>query len=112
MTFPRSISWLSAFLCLVLLGSLSAQLSTKPSTQKPAAHSPSSPKAATSKSAAQFVDITRAAGIDFHLTCGNLDSRYIIDSMCGGVAVFDYDNDGWMDLYFVDGSTLADLHAN
>jgi hypothetical protein len=28
--------------------------------------------------------------------------------MCGGVAVFDYDNDGWMDIYFVNGSTLED----
>jgi hypothetical protein len=58
-----------------------------------------------------FADVTRAAGIDFHLTCGTLDKRYIMDSMCGGVAVFDYDNDGWMDIYFVDGSTIEDVHT-
>jgi hypothetical protein len=58
-----------------------------------------------------FADVTRAAGIDFHLTCGTLDKRYIMDSMCGGVAVFDYDNDGWMDIYFVDGSTIEDVHS-
>jgi hypothetical protein len=29
--------------------------------------------------------------------------------MCGGIAVFDYDNDGWMDIFLVDGSTVADL---
>ncbi len=34
-----------------------------------------------------------------------------MESMCGGVAVLDYDNDSWMDLLFVDGSTLPDQHA-
>jgi hypothetical protein len=58
-----------------------------------------------------FADVTLAAGIDFHLTCGTIDKRYIMDSMCGGVAVFDYDNDGWMDIYFVDGSTIEDVHS-
>jgi hypothetical protein len=71
-----------------------------------------SPKAKTPSSAqATFVDVTRAAGIDFHLTCGSLDKRYIMDSMCGGVAVFDFDNDGWMDIYLVNGSTLEDVRA-
>lgn len=34
-----------------------------------------------------------------------------MESMCGGMAVFDYDNDGWMDLLFVDGSTLEDQRS-
>jgi hypothetical protein len=34
-----------------------------------------------------------------------------MDSMCGGVAVFDYDNDGWMDIFLVNGSTLEDLRS-
>ena len=58
-----------------------------------------------------FVDVAHASGIDFHLTCGGREKRYIIESMCGGVAVFDYDNDGWMDILFIDGSTLEDLRA-
>jgi len=56
-----------------------------------------------------FGDVTHAAGIDFHLTCGSREKRYIMDSMCGGIAVFDYDNDGWMDIFLVNGSTLEDL---
>jgi hypothetical protein len=35
-----------------------------------------------------------------------------MESMCGGIAVFDYDNDGWMDILLVNGSTLEDLRAN
>jgi len=31
--------------------------------------------------------------------------------MCGGAAAFDYDNDGWMDILLVDGSTVADYRA-
>jgi len=34
-----------------------------------------------------------------------------MESMCGGVAVLDYDNDGWMDVFLVNGSTLEDLRA-
>src|SRR5207253_1334409 len=59
----------------------------------------------------QFADVTHAAGIDYHLTCGSLEKRYIMETMCGGIAVFDYDNDGWMDIFLVNGSTLEDLRA-
>src|SRR4051812_42617351 len=59
----------------------------------------------------QFVEVRRASGIDFHLTCGGPEKRYIMESMCGGVAVLDYDNDGWLDILLVDGSTLKDLHS-
>ena len=34
-----------------------------------------------------------------------------MESMCGGVAVLDYDNDGWMDIFLVNGSTLEDMRA-
>jgi hypothetical protein len=54
----------------------------------------------------QFVDVTSEAGIDFHLTCGGPEKLYIMEAMCGGVAFFDYDNDGWMDILLVNGSTL------
>jgi len=121
MTVQRNISWITALVCLSLLAPAAAQVSPQTS---PAKKSPdSSPKRspgtapktsalAKAKSVAQFADVTRSAGLHFHLTCGTLDKRYIIDSMCGGIAAFDYDNDGWMDIYFVDGSTLADIHAN
>jgi enediyne biosynthesis protein E4 len=58
-----------------------------------------------------FRDVTASSAIDFHLTCGTPTKQYIMEAMCGGVAVFDYDNDGWMDILFVNGSTLEDLHS-
>ena len=33
-----------------------------------------------------FTDVTRAAGIDFQLTCGSPEKRYIMEAMCGGIA--------------------------
>ena len=58
-----------------------------------------------------FSEVTAKSGIDFHLTCGGSEKRYIMESMCGGIAVFDYDNDGWMDVFLLNGSTLEDYRA-
>jgi len=58
-----------------------------------------------------FVEVTHAAGIDFRLTCGGQEKLYIVETQCGGAAAFDYDNDGWMDILLVDGSTLADYRV-
>jgi hypothetical protein len=110
MRSPALSSHLSPLLC-IFLSTLAVCQQSAPISQPSHSMRTSSP-AKASRSTLQFTDVTRSAGIDFHLTCGDLDSRYIIDSMCGGIAVFDYDNDGWMDIYFVDGSTLADLRAN
>jgi len=53
----------------------------------------------------QFVDITGAAGIHFvHQSAP--EKKYIVESMSGGVALFDYDNDGCLDIYFTNSLTL------
>ena len=52
-----------------------------------------------------FRDITREAGVTFqHHTAP--EKKFIVESMSGGVALFDYDNDGLPDLYFVDSLTV------
>ncbi len=63
-------------------------------------------------SATAFMDVTRIAGIDFHLTCGSPQKRYIMEAMCGGVAFIDYDNDGWPDIFLVNGATLEDFETD
>jgi len=58
-----------------------------------------------------FVDVTQSAGIDFRLTCGSQQKLYIVETQCGGAAALDYDNDGWMDIVLIDGSTIADYKS-
>ena len=52
-----------------------------------------------------FRDITREAGITFEHHAAP-EKKYIVESMSGGVALFDYDNDGLIDIYFVDSLTV------
>jgi len=53
----------------------------------------------------QFTDITEKAGITFkHVS--SPDKKYIVESMSGGVALFDYDNDGYLDIYLVNSLTV------
>jgi hypothetical protein len=57
-----------------------------------------------------FQDITRQAGLDkFRHRSGLLEKRTIIETPGSGVAVLDYDNDGWLDIYLLNGSTAAAL---
>ena len=58
----------------------------------------------------QFTDITASSGICFHHMSGDaLQKRYIFEAKGGGVGAFDFDNDGWMDILLVQGSTLEKL---
>jgi hypothetical protein len=87
-----------------------------PATKSPAAKpARSAQKPGDAKTSAAnpplFVDVTRAAGIDFHLNCGSREKLYIVETQCGGAAAFDYDNDGWMDILLVDGSSIEDYKA-
>jgi len=57
-----------------------------------------------------FVDVTHAAGIDiFHHRSGTPEKRTILELPGSGVALLDYDNDGWLDIYLLNGSTFAAL---
>jgi hypothetical protein len=51
-----------------------------------------------------FEDIAERAGVDFVLRNSATPERHQIETMAGGVAVFDYNNDGRPDLYFVNGA--------
>src|SRR2546426_10918507 len=61
---------------------------------------------ARAASVPDFQNITPKSGIDFKLTSGSAAKPYILESMGGGVGFIDYDNDGWIDIYLVNGSTL------
>ena len=54
-----------------------------------------------------FQDIAAKAGLtQWHHQMGTPNKQYIIESIGSGVALLDYDNDGWMDIYLVNGSTI------
>src|SRR4030095_6098523 len=54
----------------------------------------------------QFTDITKAAGITFTHFKGNNGTSTILEEAGPGVCVLDYDDDGWQDIYFVNGRDL------
>jgi tetratricopeptide (TPR) repeat protein len=51
-------------------------------------------------------DVADRIGISFRYDCGATPNLFIGDTMGGGVALLDYDNDGWLDIYFVNGCPL------
>jgi hypothetical protein len=55
----------------------------------------------------RFVDVAHAAGLTEPTVCGEQDSfTYIVESMATGCAFFDYDNDGWMDIFILSSRRL------
>src|SRR5258708_634444 len=58
-----------------------------------------------------FTEISGLAGITFKHVFSP-EKKYIVESMSGGVALFDYDNDGYLDIYLVNSLTvdLANSH--
>src|SRR5258706_494005 len=55
-----------------------------------------------------FADVTKQSGLDkFHHRSGSPEKSTILDAPGSGVALLDYDNDGWLDIYLVNGSTVA-----
>jgi len=54
-----------------------------------------------------FLDVTRQAGLDiFHHRSGTPEKTTILEAPGSGVALIDYDNDGWLDIYLLNGSTV------
>ena len=81
------------FVAAVLLGSITAT---------PQAHPPSA------RISAGFTDVTREAGIDFRHVNGASSDKYLVETMGSGGLFFDYDDDGAIDVFLVDGGSFAD----
>jgi hypothetical protein len=56
---------------------------------------------------AYFTDVAQKAGLTAPIVFGGKDAKkYIIETTGTGAAIFDYDNDGWPDIFLVNGTTL------
>ena len=76
--------------------------SSEAPTKKP---SPPPPQA---QSPVTFADVTSSSGINFNRVASFTSVKYLVEAVGGGVAMFDYDNDGRMDLFFTNGALLKD----
>ena len=55
-----------------------------------------------------FEEVAEARGLRFVTHSSRSERRYQPETMVAGVALFDYDNDGWLDVYAVNGAPIDD----
>src|SRR4051812_22800985 len=126
----RSRKCLAAFVCIALCAGLSFRLNAQEQESNPAQTPQAShTEGAVSTGAAHpavldaehhpitaggFVDsgpvifqnVAEKAGLsNWHHVMGTPEKQFIIETVGSGVALLDYDNDGWLDIYLVNGST-------
>jgi len=83
-----------------------ARNSRAPRGKEPAAAVPSSP------SAIQFENIIEKSKVKFTLRNSVSPQHFSIETMMGGVAVFDYNNDGLLDIFFTNGAAIPSLEKS
>jgi hypothetical protein len=96
MGFPLSCFWRKIITCTVLCSG------AFPGNAQQAKSAPPS-----SSPIANFTDIAEKAGLtEPNVFGGTNTKKYIIETTGNGVAIFDYDNDGWPDIFLVNGTKL------
>jgi enediyne biosynthesis protein E4 len=111
-------------LCLLCCNfGVSAQASQANSFQAPDPHpatqadrvSPSknrTPKKVSASSAIQFENVIEQSKIKFTLKNSISPQRYTFETMAGGIALFDYNNDGLLDIFFTNGAAIPSLEKS
>ena len=56
----------------------------------------------------QLSDVTKETGVSFVHTDGSSGKRYIVETVASGLATFDYNNDGLIDILFLNGTSLPE----
>jgi len=60
----------------------------------------------------RFREVAQSAGLDFVLQNNPTPRKHMIETMPGGVAAFDYNNDGLMDIFFTNGASIPSLEKD
>jgi enediyne biosynthesis protein E4 len=90
--------------CLLLLLAVSLVLATRGSASE---------DSKSTKPLAYFIDAAKEARLTMMNVFGGVDTKkYIIETTGTGVAIFDYDNDGWPDIFLVNGTKLKGFPAD
>jgi enediyne biosynthesis protein E4 len=101
----RLSSHLRALLAAVWLaaGTLAA-----PQSSAPVSRHPETPTPPQTTVPGKFVDITQKAGVHFQHQALHTTRKYLLETMGSGVALFDCDDDGRLDLFLVNGAPYTD----
>ena len=109
--FRRSVAFVATVGVAVLLWRLWPAPAPAPSPVAPLPEGPAEVPAVPASGSIRFEDVTGAWGVDFRRTGGADGRRFLPETMGGGVAVWDVDRDGDLDLLFVDGDAWPDAPA-
>jgi len=91
----------------IVLGNTLLDRLTTPLWASAAAAQVKTAVASTPSSPVQFIDVAERAGLKVPNVWGGVEhKRVIIETKGSGIAFFDYDNDGWLDIYITNGSRL------
>ncbi len=103
MNLPATDKCLRAFSLFLLSAQVTLAQESHPKPPPP----PPGAKAVkcASREVPQFTDITSKTGIHFDHVSSS-DSKYVVESMSGGVLLIDYDRDGYPDIYFTNAPTV------
>ena len=63
---------------------------------------------ASEADSAKFSDVTSALGVNFQYLASHTSKKYLLETMGSGVALFDYDNDGRLDIFLINAAPLTD----
>ena len=121
-TCPRKAAEVILFLLCNFVGLL-AQTTLAPTAPGPTSHPAEQPRRASpgkestktmvsTASAIQFENVIEQSKVKFKLRNSVSAKHYTFETMTGGVAVFDYNNDGFLDIFFSNGATIPSLEKS